>query len=161
VQLSTTRERGSVLVLVPAGFLVLILLGALAVDSATTYLAQRQLRDSLTAAANDAVTAGLSNPAFYGRGAITLDPAQVAREVCLSISAQADSDLHDVRVWLAVQGAAIRLQGAATVDAVFGRAIPGYGRRHVRASTTAAAATGPTALGVPPPPGALQPVACS
>ena len=38
------------------GFLVLLLLGALAVDTAATSLAQRQLRDSLTAATNDAVT---------------------------------------------------------------------------------------------------------
>jgi hypothetical protein len=156
----TKPERGSVLALVPAGFLVLILLGALAVDSATTYLAQRQLRDSLTAAANDAVTAGLSNSAFYGRGAITLDAAQVAREVCASVSAQADHDLHGVHVWLAVQGSAVRLQGVATVDAVFGRAIPGFGRRQVRASTTAVASTGVTPPTPSPPAGALQPVAC-
>jgi hypothetical protein len=117
------------MMLVPAGFLVLMMLGALAVDSAATYLAQQQLRDSLTAAANDAVTAGLSNRSFYSSGALTLDPSQAAVFVCLSVSAQADQDLHNVRLWMAVDGAAIRLEGTATVDAVFGRAIPGFGER--------------------------------
>jgi hypothetical protein len=157
------RERGSVLALVPAGFLVLVTLGALAVDSAATYLAQRQLRDSLVAAANDAVTAGLSNATFYGRGALTLDPTQAARVVCLTVSAQADQDLHDVRLSMAVQGAAIRLRAAARVEAVFGRAIPGFGVRHVRADTTAVAASGPRSAGsapTVPPVAALQPISC-
>lgn len=155
-------DRGSVLMLVPAGFLVLILLGALAVDSAATYLAQRQLRDSLSAAANDAVTAGLSNTSFYLGGTLTLDPAQTARAVCLSVTAQTDSNLHHVHLWMAAQGAAVRLKGVATVDAVFGRAIPGFGVRRVSASTTAAAETtpgggpGPN----PPPAAALEPIAC-
>jgi expansin (peptidoglycan-binding protein) len=156
-------DRGSVLALIPAGFLVLMILGALAVDSAATYLAQRQLRDSLTAASNDAVTAGLSRSSFYSGGAITLDPGRAAQVVCLSVSAQADQDLHDVRLWMAVQGAALRVQGTATVDAVFGRAIPGFGVRHVRASTTAVAATGPGAAGEassPPSADALRPIAC-
>ena len=51
--------------LVPAGFLILITLAALAVDSVATYLAQQQLHDSLVVAANHAVSAGLSNQAFY------------------------------------------------------------------------------------------------
>jgi hypothetical protein len=163
VRVTARADRGSALALVPAGFLVLIILGALAVDSAATYLAQRQLRDSLTAAANDAVTAGLSSSSFYSRGALTLDPGRAAQVVCLSVSAQADEDLHDVQLWMAVQGDAIRLAGAADVDAVFGRAIPGFGLRHVRASTTAVAATGPGPAGAsssPPAPAALQPIAC-
>jgi hypothetical protein len=164
VRVRLASERGSVMMLVPAGFLVLMMLGALAVDSAATYLAQQQLRDSLTAAANDAVTAGLSNRSFYSSGALTLDPSQAAVFVCLSVSAQSDQDLHNVRLWMAVDGAAIRLEGTATVDAVFGRAIPGFGERVVRAETTAVAATGPVsapgAVRAPPPASALQPIDC-
>jgi len=162
--MTSRSEQGSVMMLVPAGFLVLMILGALAVDSAATYLAQQQLRDSLTAAANDAVTAGLSNQSFYSNGALTLAPAQAAMVVCLSVSAQADQDLHDVRLWMAVDGPTIRLEGTATVDAVFGRAIPGFGLRTVRAETTAVAATGPVSargsVRAPPPAAALQPVVC-
>jgi hypothetical protein len=130
-------ERGSVLMLVPAGFLVLIILAALAVDSAATYLGQQQLHDSLVAAANDAVTAGLSNRSFYSNGAVVLDPGAVGRVVCLTIAAQSDNDLHGLTVRMAVDGASVRLQGTATVEAVFGRAIPRFGHRHVRADVRA------------------------
>ena len=75
VLLTRRSERGSVLALVPAAFLVLVILGALAVDSAAAYLAQRQLRDSLSAAAADAVGAGLSRSSFYATVAVTLVPA--------------------------------------------------------------------------------------
>jgi hypothetical protein len=123
--------------LVPAGFLVVIILAALAVDSAATYLAQQQLHDTLAAAANDAVTAGVSNSSFYSTGAVRLDPALVGQAVCLSMAAQSDHNLHDLRLWMAVDGAAVSLRGTASVDAVFGRAIPGFGRRHVKAAAQA------------------------
>ena len=60
-------------------------------------------------------------------------------------------------------GPTIRLEGTASVAAVFGRDIPGFGVREVRASTTAIAATGPLASDVgpePPPAAALQPLSC-
>lgn len=91
-------------------------------------------------------------------------PARPQRVVCESVAAQADRNLHDVRLWMAASGPTIRLEGTAAVDAVFGRAIPGFGVRKVQASTTAVAATGPLAGGVvpiPPPAAALQPLACS
>jgi hypothetical protein len=126
-------------VLVPAGFLVLISLAALAVDSAAAYLGQQQLHDSLVAAANDAATAGLSNQSFYTQGSVSLDPVAAGRVVCVTVAAQADGDLHGLRLWMAVNGPAIRLQGRATVDAVFGRAIPGFGHRRVSADVRAVA----------------------
>jgi hypothetical protein len=122
---------------VPAGFLVLIILGALAVDSAAAYLGQQQLHDSLEAAANDAVTVGVSNRDFYANGSIVIDPTVAGRTVCLDIASQSDQDLHGIQVWMAVDGAAVRLSATATVDAVFGRALPGFGRRHVRAEAAA------------------------
>jgi hypothetical protein len=123
--------------LVPAGFLILIILAALAVDSAATYLGQQQLHDSLVAAANDAVSAGLSNPSFYSEGTVTLDRTAVGRAVCLTVAAQSDADLHGIQLRMAVDGAAVQLEGTATVDAVFGRAIPGFGHRRVKASVRA------------------------
>ncbi|MGH9095498.1 MAG: hypothetical protein ACRDXE_10090, partial [Acidimicrobiales bacterium] len=67
-------DRGSALMLVPAGFLVLMLLGAMAVDSGATYLGQRQLADALAGAANDAAGAALSDRSFYVQGRIAVDP---------------------------------------------------------------------------------------
>lgn len=140
---------GSVLALVPAGFLVLILLAALAVDSAVAYLGQQQLHDALSAAVNDAVTAGLDNAAFYRSGSLRLDPASVASTVCASVEAQADSGLHDVSLAVAISGSSVRLIGTATVDAVFGRAIPGFGRRTVSSSARASLESGPVSGPIP------------
>jgi hypothetical protein len=146
--------------LVPAGFLILVTLAALAVDSAATYLAQQQLHDSLVAAANDAVTAGLSNQSFYSRGSVSIDPSTAGRVVCLTVAAQSDSNLHGLRLWMAVNGTAIRLRGAATVDAVFGRAIPGFGQRHVNADVQAVVTGRPLASNLTMAPGPLLPLSC-
>ena len=149
------------LMLVPAGFLVLIILAALAVDSASAYLGQQQLHDSLVAAANDAVTAGLSNQSFYGRGAVTIDPAAAGRAACVSMAAQSESDLHGVQIWMAVDGDALHLEGTATVEAVFGRAIPRFGRRHVAAQVTAVVTGRPlSSAGQGSPSARLTPVTC-
>lgn len=155
-------ERGSVLALVPAAFLVLIILGALAVDSAAAYLGQRRLTDTIAAAANDAASAALSNQNFYRSGEVQLDPAVAAEVVCQSINAQANRDLNDVRVSMAVDGAAIRIHASATVDAVFGRSLPDMARRQVQADTAAVAGGSEAAVAGAPtiPTSDLRPVNC-
>ena len=131
------------LALVPAGLLVLVLLAALAVDSAVAYLGQQQLHDALSAAANDAVAAAVSGPSFYGRGVVSLDSVQAERDVCFSVLAQGSTSLHHLRLWVAVGGDSIRVVGQAAVDSVFGRAIPGFGHHQVRSSADAVLASGP------------------
>ena len=140
---SGSGERGSVLALVPAGFLVLILLSAIAVDSAVGYLGQQQLHDALSAAANDAVTAGLNNGSFYQQGRLGLEPSTVGAVVCHAVAAQGDSGLHQIHLSMAVAGDTVRLEGTATVDAVFGRAIPGVRQRSVRSFAEATGVTSP------------------
>lgn len=129
------------LALVPAGFLVLVLLAAIAVDSAAAYLYQRELHDALAAAANDAVAASVNNNAFYGSGALTLDGRTVAEVVCQSLRAQAVGQLHGLSVGVAVSGDSVLLSGRATVNMVFGRAIPGWGRRQVSSTAEATLAS--------------------
>jgi hypothetical protein len=131
------------MVLVPAGFLVLLLLAAIAVDSAGGFLAQRQLTDALAAAANDAATAGLDNGAYYATGLLELVPAASAVVVCNSLAAQDDGDLHHVVVALGVSGPVIELRGTADVDEIFGRLIPHFGWRQVTAEVRADAQVGP------------------
>jgi hypothetical protein len=123
--------------LVPAGFLVLMLLAALSVDSAVAYLGQRQLDDALTAAANDAATAGLSNTGFYQQGAVILDPATTVVEVCRSLAAQGDGGLHDLRLAVGVAGAEVTVRATARVDGVFGGIVAGLASRQVSAQVTA------------------------
>ena len=134
-------DTGSVLALVPAAFLVLILLGALAVDSAVTYLGQQQLHDALTAAANDAAGAAIDNGLFYRTGRVAIDSSEAATVACQSVEAQHFSQLHDLRVWVTTSGPDISVEGRATVDAVFGRALPGFGTRKVSARVDAVAET--------------------
>lgn len=131
------------MMLVPAGFLVLVLLAALAVDSAAAYLAQRQLDDALTAAANDAAGGAVANNSFYRSGQVAIDPHQAATVVCQTIAAQGDGTLHDIRLSIAVDGPVIALEGQATITAVFGGLIPGLGTRSVQAEAEAVAATAP------------------
>lgn len=139
-------DGGSVLALVPAGFLVLVLLGGLAVDSAVAYQRQHQLHDALTAAANDAVSAGVDNPSFYRGGRVTLDPSAVAAVVCRSIAAQDLPALHDLRLAMAVTDESVRVRGEATVDPVFGRAVPGFGDRRISSTADASLSAGGTAV---------------
>ena len=154
-------ERGSALALVPAGFLVLVLLGALAVDSATAYLGQRQLHDDLSAAATDAVAAAVDNRTFYGAGLVEVDPVLAAKAVCASLTAQGPSQLHALKVSMELSGTSLRLHATAQVAMVFGRALPGFGHRAVSSSALAVLSSGP---GRPPPPTSMSParaLACS
>jgi hypothetical protein len=139
----SSRDRGSVLALVPAGLLVLMILAALAVDSAVAYLGQQQLHDALSAAANDAVTRGLNHGSFYGEGVVGLDTASAGQAICLSVLAQNDTGLHHLHLWMSVDAQSIHVEGTAVVDAVFGRAIPGFATRTVRSSADAVVTTGP------------------
>ena len=137
------REEGSVLALVPAGFLVFILLAAIAVDSAVVYLGQQQLHDTLVAAANDAASAAVDHATFYRTGAVVLSLPVAEEVVCESVAAQHSSQLRDVKLWLGVQGPALRVAAQAKVDAVFGRALPGFATRGVKATVDAVADSGP------------------
>lgn len=147
--LKRRTEDGSVVALVPAGFLVLILLAALAVDSAAAYLGQEQLHDALSAAANDAVAAALDDRTFYTRGVVAVDAGQATRVVCTSMAAQKTTQLRAVRVSMRLAGLSLQLQATATVDMIFGRALPGFGRRTVSARADAVLASGPA---LPPSP---------
>ena len=78
-----SRERGSVLTLMPAAALIFVVLGALAVDSALAFLGEREASNAAAAAANDAAAAAVDPSTFYGEGDVRLDPA-VARRVALA-----------------------------------------------------------------------------
>jgi len=75
-------DRGSALMLMPAAVLVVLILGAIAVDMSVVQLAKRDLINQANSAANDAATFGLDLDIFRqdrGRG-IDLHRAQQAIE---------------------------------------------------------------------------------
>lgn len=90
--------------LFPAAVVIVLLLGALVVDSAIVYLAQRQAHGAALDAANDAVGAGLDADSFR-RGEVRVDPRRVSAVAAESLRAGADDDVHLVGVELSAEGA--------------------------------------------------------
>ncbi len=87
-----SHQRGSVLFLYPVGLLIVLLLGAIAVDLGNVWLQQRRLVDATDSAANDAVTYGLDQDRLRRDGELALDPARVREAVLSSVAGQ---DLPD------------------------------------------------------------------
>jgi hypothetical protein len=118
--------------LMPAAVLVVVVLGAIAVDSAVTFTAQRELVSAAQAAANDAVAYGIDENAFRAGNGYVLDPARVERAV---VRALTSDGVHARHRWYS-EGGRIVVELDERVAGVFARAIPG-GRGettvHVRA----------------------------
>jgi hypothetical protein len=81
-------DGGSVLVLMPAAVLIVLLLGAVAVDLTVVHLRQQQAIDAAASAANDAVAYGLDEGALRSGHGYRLDPDRVRTAVDESIAAQ-------------------------------------------------------------------------
>lgn len=126
------RQRGSALLLFPAGLLIVLALAAMAVDSSIAFLGERELGAAVAAAANDAATEAISDEAFYGRGALELDPSEVERVAEARVRASVDSGRHP---GLAVRADVVRssdgcswslrVEASARVRDLFARALPG------------------------------------
>jgi Flp pilus assembly protein TadG len=127
--------------LVPAGFLVLLMLGAIAFDYSHVYLGQRQLASSAEAAANDAVTYGVDEAAFRSGAGYRLDPELVEEAVTQSLSAHGISGVDvDPPVVELLSPTRVRVTITGTVEHVFAKAIPGVPHAvRVHASATAEA----------------------
>ena len=91
---------------------------------------------------NDAVAAGFNDSSFYRQGVVSLDPATVGAAACRSVEAQRLDALHDLHLAITVGGDSVRIEGQARVDAVFGRAVPGFGQRQVSSTADAALSRG-------------------
>jgi Flp pilus assembly protein TadG len=141
-------ERGSVLLLMPAGVLVLLVLGALAVDFSLVHLAQRELADAAAAAANDAAVAGLDEGAFYEAGRLRVDARRARAVAAASWAARSaefvDGGLERVDVGtVAGEQVQVTVTARATVEMIFSKALPGAPqRRSVRAVAVATARRG-------------------
>ena len=67
-------ERGQSLLLLPAGFLILLVLGSLVLEAAALHLHQRQLDDLADSIASDASAVGFDIEAFRATGELEIDP---------------------------------------------------------------------------------------
>lgn len=136
-------ERGSVLLLFPAAFLVVLLLGSLAIDTGVAFLHQRELASAAGAAANDAATLGLDPDALRLDGRVDLDPALVRAVVDESLARRGvlDSLTEPAHIEI-VGGNEIRLSLSARVDYVIAPAFPGAPDGRAVRATARAVATG-------------------
>ena len=81
-------DRGSVLFLYPVGFLIVLMLGAIAVDLGNVWLQQRRLADAADSAANDAVTYGVDQGVLRATGDLELSEARIDEIVAVSVAGQ-------------------------------------------------------------------------
>jgi hypothetical protein len=92
VRRSGPSDRGSALMLMPAAVLIVLLLGAVAVDLAVVQMRQRTAVGAAASAANDAVTYGLDQAALRRGDGYRLDPARVEQAVAESIESSGLAD---------------------------------------------------------------------
>ena len=141
-------ERGSALMLMPAGVLIVLVLGALAVDSAILFLGERELADLSAAAANDAATAAIVEESFYRCGRLEIDPERAETVATVVARARVSDAVNLTEVGVEVrndpQPPEVAITAAGTVRLVFTPALPGQTRaRAVQARSVAV----PQALG--------------
>jgi hypothetical protein len=117
-----------VLLLFPAGVLVVVVLGSIAVDFAVAFLGEREVASIASSAANDAVTAAADLDHLRETGELRLDPDLVDDVVAATIAAastEVDLDPPVVEVTTVDGVPAVRVRLSGTVDYVFAPAIPG------------------------------------
>lgn len=132
--MDSRRDRGSVLMMVPAAVMIVLMLAAVAIDETTVFLAHRQLHAAAAAAANDAVTAGLDRATFEDTGVYQLDAVRVDQAVARSLGAQATDAVRTASLSgpsIGVDGngrQSVQLALTADVPLIFAGAIPGFNR---------------------------------
>lgn len=122
-------ERGSVVFLYPVGFLIMLLLGAIAVDLGNAWLQQRRLADAADAAVNDAVTYGLDQDVLRRDGLIALDQGRVAEVIVASVAGQElprGAAITDVTIGVNAAGnPTVSVTIESTAELIFGRLVRG------------------------------------
>lgn len=133
-------DRGTALLLLPAVLLVVLVLGAIAVDATVRHLAAHQAVDAAAAAASDAVTVGLDEASLRGGAGYRLDPSRARRAAERAVAAR--SLRHRVvRIDVAVGPGPdeVSVEVVLEVAPVLAGALPGGGTVEVRGRARAVA----------------------
>jgi hypothetical protein len=126
--------------LVPAGFLVVLVLASIAVDMALVQLRQRQAVDLAAAAANDAATAAAEDVRRHGAGDLRVSQPAAEDVVDRIVAADELAPLVVGAPVVTVDGNRIEVELAVRADYLFAAVVPGapHGAT-VRAHASAAA----------------------
>ena len=118
------QDRGSVLMLVPAGLLVVLVMASIAVDMALVQLRQRQAHDLAAGAANDAATAAADQAALRtGDVLIDGDRARAVVARIVAASEHAPQVVGTPRV--GVGGGRVEVEISLYADYIFAGVVPG------------------------------------
>lgn len=123
----------------PAAVLIFLVLGALSVDAAVVFLAQRQLANAAVAAANDAAAA-VDVEVYYDDGSLRLLPAQAEAVAEASVERLQLDHLDGLSADVSVGQGVVEVTLTASVDHIFSGAVPG-GRDAAEVAATAVAET--------------------
>jgi uncharacterized membrane protein len=143
------RDDGQAVMLLPAAILILVVLGALAVDLSLVYLANRQLHDAAAAAANDAAAQCFDEVAYRTTGRFTVDAARVDRVARATLAAQDGDVVRRATATITATATAdparpcqvtVRLRSES--DELFLKAVPGQGPTAVEAVESATLVVG-------------------
>ena len=135
-------ERGSVLMLVPAGVLIVFVLASIAVDMSLVHLRKRQAFDLASAAANDAATAGADQAALRS-GSYVIEPGS-ARAVVDDVVGASELAPHlaaPPSVTVTAEGVSVEITLEA--DYIFSGVVPGAPDGTVVAASATAVAEAP------------------
>jgi len=120
-----TCARGSVLMLMPAGLLIVFVLGSISIEFAAVSMRQRALYNVADAAANDAATYAIDRTVLRSTGEVVLDPTLVAQSVEDSLRAQGVILVRAPLIEVSADRKTIHLELAQHVAFVIAGALPG------------------------------------
>lgn len=133
-------ERGSAVLLLPAGFVALLVLAAIAVDQSRLFAARRQLLDVAASAANDAVAASVDESAYRRGEGAALAAARAESEVRASLAGHglAGRVQSHVTTQQGPSGPQVIVRLESHEPTVFARLAPGgYGTTAIRVTASA------------------------
>ena len=132
-------DRGSALILMPAGLLVLLVLASVAVDMSLVHMRHRQALDVAASAANDAVTAA-ADPAQLRRGVYRIEPTEARAVVRRTIAASGLATHMVGPARVVVDGANVQVSVTVRAEHLFTGALPGTPDSTVVTATASATA---------------------
>ncbi|MGB4747272.1 MAG: pilus assembly protein TadG-related protein [Candidatus Microthrix parvicella] len=123
---SRRNDRASSLMLVPAGILVIVLLGGIAIDLSAAHLAQRRLVQVTERAADDAAGM-LDSDSLRSGGPARVSPGAAQNLARLQVSAFDVPALQNTGTAVSIgrDGRSVTVSTTATVRRLFGAALPG------------------------------------
>jgi Flp pilus assembly protein TadG len=121
------RDRGTVLLLFPAAFLIMIVLGAIVVDVGLSHVRARELEAVASSAANDALAA-LDVAALRENGELRFDLVRAEQIVQESVASGALADAVVIDVGVGTNGAGdpqLEVTLQLQVELIMAPALPG------------------------------------